>query len=600
MKKHIRTTLSVLCLLALALSLAPAALAETATESHMYDYTFDFGNSPLDFPFNVTGAGHYVAYNADGNVAYCIDRGNGNATGYQPNQGADWAGVSYGDRRTIALALLYGYDGYTKYGYAADTERAATQMMVWAIIGGYYNNAMESTYLQYAITGAFTGQVLDVYAKMKSQILSHYSIPSFCTPTPGISVTYETTYSAVTGLHSVTLTDTAGQLAYFNIVAAATAKGYTASVSGNRVTISSATPILTADVIGATRTANTYQNPLLVRSIGYLAGNAVQNKVMTYGSRVTPDPVPAYFGLLTNTKDIVIEKTDSETGEPVEGAVFELYDDAGNLLATMMTDENGVAVFEQLYYSDYTIIELTPAVGYQENDTEHSYKLNASSGTLKLTNDIKKGQIQLTKRSSFDNKLLEGATYGIYRMSDDVLMEEITTDDTGVATSSLLRYGQYYVLELDAPPRYHIDENQHPVFVGETHLADVPAPVADAPIIGRFNLSYTPHTGSIKVGEQGLGVPNTGVPYYVTDDEILGYPVPPKIGETLSIDEMQIEYLRIEDDPVYIAQQMEIARIKEDGINRTGGITAASLMTCCIAALVVQTVVGRKRRGDVQ
>ena len=67
---------------------------------------------------------------------------------------------------------------------------------------------------------------------------------------------------------------------------------------------------------------------------------------------------------------IKIVKTDSETAEPVEGAVYEIYADgdiktgdntirntSGELINTVTTDDTGTALSKELYLGNYTVKE---------------------------------------------------------------------------------------------------------------------------------------------------------------------------------------------------------------------------------------------------
>lgn len=104
------------------------------------------------------------------------------------------------------------------------------------------------------------------------------------------------------------------------------------------------------------------------------------------------------------TGKIVIEKTDANTGAVIKGAEFEILDADGNVIETLVTDENGYAESSELpiavyadgaYASDivYTVLETAAASGYEIDETEHevtfSYEGEAPDTvtvTLALTN----------------------------------------------------------------------------------------------------------------------------------------------------------------------------------------------------------------------
>lgn len=105
---------------------------------------------------------------------------------------------------------------------------------------------------------------------------------------------------------------------------------------------------------------------------------------------------------------IIINKTDSVTGSPIEGVVFEIRDKDGKVLDTLTTDKNGYAESKLLpictynkdgsYKEDihYTVIETKAANGYILDETSYDvvlkYSDNASvciEETVKLTNTPK-------------------------------------------------------------------------------------------------------------------------------------------------------------------------------------------------------------------
>jgi len=64
---------------------------------------------------------------------------------------------------------------------------------------------------------------------------------------------------------------------------------------------------------------------------------------------------------------IEITKTDMDTGKTLAGAEFRLTDEAGNVIGTLTTDENGKATFENLPYGEYKVEETKAPKGYLLN-----------------------------------------------------------------------------------------------------------------------------------------------------------------------------------------------------------------------------------------
>ena len=148
-----------------------------------YPFGYNFEGSGLRYPEGgLVGmwATCIPKLSVDGQVAYCIDSRATQGPNGQSNGTVD---DSYADDHRISLALAYGYTGSTKYGYSSDTERLATQIVIWNIMDGWYDNDSEATALYY-----FTAQMGDstlianvktVYYKIKDNIKSYNTKPSF-------------------------------------------------------------------------------------------------------------------------------------------------------------------------------------------------------------------------------------------------------------------------------------------------------------------------------------------------------------------------------------------------------------------------------------
>lgn len=154
-----------------------------------------------------------------------------------------------------------------------------------------------------------------------------------------------------------------------------------------------------------------------------------------------------------------IIKVDLDDNEALlEGVTFDILDEDGNIVDTVITDENGEATTKELPCVDkkYTVIE---------RETRKEYVLTEETQTIELTedeitsiqfeNEKIKGYLEITKVDSKTEKTLEGATFGIYDENNNEVTQ-ITTDETGKATSELLPYGKYFAKELDTGSVYYL------------------------------------------------------------------------------------------------------------------------------------------------
>lgn len=170
-------------------------------------------------------------------------------------------------------------------------------------------------------------------------------------------------------------------------------------------------------------------------------------------------------------------KIDSETKEPIYGAVFNLYDAKNNLLGEFTTDQNGVIEFpRELAEGKYKLREVK-CDGYVVDPTIRTVELKSGETTeLTVENRPMRGQIQIVKKAAADNPitkekagaLLEGAEFTIYNDKLEVV-DTITTDSRGVAASKPLPLATYAIKET-ASPEYYLTDGK--VFYATLKIAD--------------------------------------------------------------------------------------------------------------------------------
>ena len=161
-----------------------------------------------------------------------------------------------------------------------------------------------------------------------------------------------------------------------------------------------------------------------------------------------------------------IRKIDSETKQPLYGAVFHLYDSKGNLLGEYMTDNNGVIAFpREIGAGKYLLKEVKAPAGYVLDEIPKTIEIKSGETMeLEIPNEPVRGQIQIVKKAADDNPitkdkagaLLKGAVFEIYNERLEVV-DTLTTDSRGQAVSKKLPMGTYGVKEVAAPDYYFTD-----------------------------------------------------------------------------------------------------------------------------------------------
>ena len=169
---------------------------------------------------------------------------------------------------------------------------------------------------------------------------------------------------------------------------------------------------------------------------------------------------------------IKIVKTDSETAEPVEGAVYEIYADgdiktgdntirntSGELIDTVTTDDTGTALSKELYLGNYTVKEKETPDGYKLDTEEHKVSVEYADAvtpvviaTLEVEDEP--NNIFIQKIDSETEKTLPGATLQLIDADGNIIEEWTTTDEESHKISHISKPGTYILHEEKAPDGY--------------------------------------------------------------------------------------------------------------------------------------------------
>lgn len=212
--------------------------------------------------------------------------------------------------------------------------------------------------------------------------------------------------------------------------------------------------------------------------------------------------------------EIELTKRSKETKKLLNGAVYEIYDEDHDVVATLTTGTDGDGKAKcYLPYGKYTIRETVAPAGYNMDDAEEkAFELSAESTSVKITYDNAgngtykfeqtdspvPGQISLSKKGEvltgydkdsqsfiYDNDQITGAVYGLYADEDikkddgtvvwkkDELIDQKTTTkdkeiyftrkDADKKETRNFYLGKYYIKEIKAPAGYVVDQEKHEV-----------------------------------------------------------------------------------------------------------------------------------------
>lgn len=200
-------------------------------------------------------------------------------------------------------------------------------------------------------------------------------------------------------------------------------------------------------------------------------GYALSDKV--YEVTLTGDETEEVSITVYNKKEsgqIKIIKVDAlDNSKRIENVSFSIYDEDNNLVENVNTNHNGEALSSVLPFGTYHIREVSTPSGYVINNEEIKVVLDSTTiddreiKTVLVENTPVRGRIKIIKYDENypDNKLV-GAEFDILN-SDGRIVESITTNASGEATSSILSPGEYVLIETKAPEGYSL--NNAPIYV---------------------------------------------------------------------------------------------------------------------------------------
>ena len=174
---------------------------------------------------------------------------------------------------------------------------------------------------------------------------------------------------------------------------------------------------------------------------------------------------------------IKVIKIDEDNNEVrLEGVEFKIYDESGNEVGTLVTDQNGEAVSERLPIDqEYTVQETKTLENYVLTEEPQTVILEEDQITdLTFTNEKKKGQIKVIKIDEENNEVrLEGVEFKIYDESGNEV-GTLVTDKNGEAVSERLPIDQTYtVQETKTLENYVLTEEPQTVVLEQDQITDL-------------------------------------------------------------------------------------------------------------------------------
>lgn len=503
-----------------------------ATQQWLSTWSYDFRGSGLPKGYDIeTGKyndTHFTGYFAsevpyfttsDNNYAYCINfdklHNSGTVSKQQTLNDYMKNGHIPDDMQyQIKEFCIYSYKGKTQYGYSKDTELCASSVMSQAVSARFFDESTtglssnETKLLNaYSYNGSNASShhndLVDCYKKMKSEMLSHYDVPSGTSNNKSIigkKATYPAKYDVKTGKWTATV-KLDSSLSQFSV---SKPNAVTSQKSGSQI-------ILTADnekdlkniVITITKTKGKYVDHIDECSPLILSGGSdVQEMVVScYEDK---DPVKAYLKITTPIGSAHINKTFTDyfgnaqtaTADMYKAVKFQLACKVGDSykfvkatgkdgsysftdLASQATDltpnNKGDIDVTGLPEGDYEWREISTADGYMISSKKAITVTADKTAKTEFINKASapdKGKITIHKRDAETRADLAGAKFEVAAAEDiyvgngyciypkGTVIDTITTGADGIAetTKAIYKGYSYTVTEIEAPKGYSISD----------------------------------------------------------------------------------------------------------------------------------------------
>lgn len=499
------------------------------TEHILYGWGYNFSNSGLANAYDpLTGGKTNDAFNykwaqeffywtdSSGNYCYCVQLG----TDHEDS--AVMSSITFNDnamvklysdrnqRERVRAATIYAYKGKSKYGYSGNVELVASQAMIWAVSGGYFDSSSESlstnesSLLGHIIapTNDEHKDLINCYKKMKGDILSHLKIPSGTSIQSRTAPTYELKYNTSTKKYEGTIkADSSISQFDFSKVDGVTFKkdGSNIKVSANE-NIKAGTKTVT---LTKTKAKNSGAIEDCVPLVFQTKDNSTKSQ-MKVGYISGKDPVQAYIKLKISTGSAHLDKSFTDYFGNAQTATADMYKSVKFQLACKVGDgykfvkatgKDGSYSFTDLASQatdltpngkgdidvtglpegNYEWREISTADGYMISSKKAITVAADKTATTEFINKASapdKGKITIHKRDAETRADLEGAKFEVAAAEDiyvgngyciypkGTVIDIITTGADGIAetTKALYKGYSYTVTEIEAPKGYSISD----------------------------------------------------------------------------------------------------------------------------------------------
>lgn len=180
-------------------------------------------------------------------------------------------------------------------------------------------------------------------------------------------------------------------------------------------------------------------------------------------------------------KTVSISKTDITTGEELEGAKLEVFNEEGNIVDSWISTKEPHIVNGLEESKKYTLREVTAPYGYEiAEDVKFEVTTDKNIQKVEMKDKYILNDIVLVKiDSETKNKILDTFKFAIYEDIECTksLQENESNKDEGTIKFTDLKYGIYFIKETIAPKGYHksdkivkVEINDKGIFIDDQQI----------------------------------------------------------------------------------------------------------------------------------
>lgn len=154
-------------------------------------------------------------------------------------------------------------------------------------------------------------------------------------------------------------------------------------------------------------------------------------------------------------------KTDISESKALSNTKIEIYTDKDELIFSDKTDNQGKVIIDSLPVGKFYILEKEAPEGYLINEAKMYFEIKRNGEVVKSTmkDDDITGSLEFTKIDVSTGQPLPNTLIEIYSINDELIFSG-KTDENGKVIIDKLKYGDYYILEKEAPEGYNINSEK--------------------------------------------------------------------------------------------------------------------------------------------